>query len=108
MKFTPDSGFRVAVRSFAGAFFVLIGSFTTILALSPFVGGTMRRNAVRIAVLALTGLALNADRASAQGFGVYEHDACAMGRAGTGVAAPELAVRVFPNRWSKHHVKHSQ
>jgi long-chain fatty acid transport protein len=48
----------------------------------------MRRNAVRIAVLALAGLVMQASRATAQGFGVYEHDACAMGRAGTGVAAP--------------------
>jgi long-chain fatty acid transport protein len=57
----------------------------------------MRRNAVRIAVLALTGLALNASRATAQGFGVYEHDACAMGRAGTGVAAPCNASAMFYN-----------
>src|SRR3954469_9366703 len=48
----------------------------------------MRRNAVRIAVLSLAGLVMQASQATAQGFGVYEHDACAMGRAGTGVASP--------------------
>lgn len=57
----------------------------------------MRRNAVRIAVLACTGIALRALPASAQGFGVYEHDACAMGRAGTGVAAPCNASAMFYN-----------
>ncbi len=57
----------------------------------------MRRNAVRIAVLALTGVVLSTSRASAQGFGVYEHDACAMGRAGTGVAAPCNASAMFYN-----------
>jgi len=48
----------------------------------------MRRNAVLSGALATMALALGAGTASAQGFGVYEHDACAMGRAGTGVAAP--------------------
>ena len=38
---------------------------------------------------AFTGVALLASRpASAQGYGVYEHGTCAMGRAGVGVAAP--------------------
>ncbi len=57
----------------------------------------MRRNAVRIAVLAMTGLALRAGHAMAQGYGVYEHDACTMGRAGTGVAKPCNASAVFYN-----------
>ena len=48
----------------------------------------MRRNAVRLAVPALAALVLFAQQATAQGYGVYEHDACAMGRAGTGVAKP--------------------
>jgi len=48
----------------------------------------MRRNAVRTAVACLAAIGLNATRVSAQGFSVYEHDACAMGRAGAGVAAP--------------------
>jgi long-chain fatty acid transport protein len=38
---------------------------------------------------AFTGVALLASQpASAQGYGVYEHGTCAMGRAGVGVAAP--------------------
>lgn len=57
----------------------------------------MRRNAVRIATLALTALALQAPRAFAQGFGVYEHDACTMARGGTGVAAPCNASAIFYN-----------
>jgi long-chain fatty acid transport protein len=58
----------------------------------------MRRNAVLSAVLALVGLTFAADHALAQGFGVYEHDACQMGRAGTGVAAPcSNASAVFAN-----------
>lgn len=58
----------------------------------------MRRNAVLSAVLALVGLTFAARGAGAQGFGVYEHDACMMGRAGTGVAAPcSNASAVFAN-----------
>ncbi len=48
----------------------------------------MRRHAVMSALSAFAALALCAPTAAAQGFGVYEHDACEMGRAGTGVAAP--------------------
>ncbi len=57
----------------------------------------MRRHAVKIAVLALGGFALNARPAAAQGYGVYEHDACTMGRAGTGVAMPCNASAIFYN-----------
>lgn len=57
----------------------------------------MRRNAVRIATLALATLALQAPSAFAQGFGVYEHDACTMARGGTGVAAPCNASAIFYN-----------
>lgn len=58
----------------------------------------MRRNAVLSAVLALVGVTFAARGAMAQGFGVYEHDACMMGRAGTGVAAPcSNAAAVFAN-----------
>lgn len=57
----------------------------------------MRRNAVAMAALALFALPLTAARAAAQGFGVYEHDACSMGRAGTGVAAPCNASAIFFN-----------
>jgi len=57
----------------------------------------MRRNAVRIAALALTSLALAARSATAQGFGVYEHDACTMARGGTGVASPCNASATFFN-----------
>ncbi len=48
----------------------------------------MRRNALLGAGAALVALALVADQSRAQGYGVYEHDACVMGRSGTGVAAP--------------------
>lgn len=47
----------------------------------------MRRNAVLSATV-LGAVVLTATRAGAQGYGVYEHGACVMGRAGTGVAAP--------------------
>ncbi len=57
----------------------------------------MRRHAVRSSALALVALALLAPRANAQGFGVYEHDACTMGRAATGVAKPCNASAVFYN-----------
>ncbi len=45
----------------------------------------MRKTYVLMMLLALLAAATTA---SAQGFGVYEHGTCAMGRAGTGVAAP--------------------
>lgn len=48
----------------------------------------MRRKAVLTAAVFLAAIGLSATRANAQGFSVYEHDACAMGRAGAGVAAP--------------------
>lgn len=48
----------------------------------------MRRNAVLGTVAAALGLLAAGQRAQAQGFGVYEHDACTMARAGTGVASP--------------------
>lgn len=48
----------------------------------------MRRKAVNIAAAVLAAIALCATGARAQGFSVYEHDACAMGRAGVGVASP--------------------
>jgi long-chain fatty acid transport protein len=57
----------------------------------------MRRYAVRSSALALVALALLAPRANAQGFGVYEHDACTMGRAATGVAKPCNASAIFYN-----------
>jgi long-chain fatty acid transport protein len=57
----------------------------------------MRRNAVRLAVPALAALVMFAQQATAQGYGVYEHDACAMGRAGTGVAKPCNASAIFYN-----------
>jgi long-chain fatty acid transport protein len=47
----------------------------------------MRRSAVLCAVSALA-LTIRAPSARAQGFSVYEHDACAMARAGAGVASP--------------------
>jgi len=47
----------------------------------------MRRNAVLCAATLLTAIIL-APRAQAQGFAVYEHDACTMARAAAGVAAP--------------------
>jgi long-chain fatty acid transport protein len=48
----------------------------------------MRRKAVLTAVAFLAAIGLNATRANAQGYSVYEHDACTMGRAGAGVASP--------------------
>ena len=48
----------------------------------------MRRNAVNIAAGVLAAIALCATSARAQGFSVYEHDTCTMGRAGVGVASP--------------------
>jgi long-chain fatty acid transport protein len=48
----------------------------------------MRQQAVFIAAAVLAAVGLGATRAQAQGFSVYEHDACAMGRSGAGVAAP--------------------
>ncbi len=48
----------------------------------------MRRSAVLSTGAALLALASFASGGEAQGFGVYEHDACSMARAGTGVAAP--------------------
>lgn len=57
----------------------------------------MRREAVRIAALVLAGFAVCANSAGAQGYGVYEHDACTMARAGTGVAMPCNASAVFFN-----------
>ena len=57
----------------------------------------MRPSAVRFAALALAMLALPASRATAQGYGVYEHDACTMARAGTGVASPCNASAIFFN-----------
>jgi long-chain fatty acid transport protein len=57
----------------------------------------MRPSAVRLAALALAMLALQAPRAAAQGYGVYEHDACTMARAGAGVAAPCNASAIFFN-----------
>ena len=47
----------------------------------------MRRNAV-LSTAVLGAILVLAPRARAQGYGVYEHGACVMGRAGTGVAAP--------------------
>ena len=57
----------------------------------------MRRHAVRSGALAFLALALIAPTAHAQGFGVYEHDACTMARAGTGVAKPCNASAIFYN-----------
>lgn len=48
----------------------------------------MRRKAVQIAAGVLAAIGLCATSAQAQGYSVYEHDACAMGRAGVGVASP--------------------
>ena len=57
----------------------------------------MRRSAVLCAVSALA-LTIRAPSARAQGFSVYEHDACAMARGGAGVAAPcNTASAVFFN-----------
>jgi long-chain fatty acid transport protein len=57
----------------------------------------MRRNAVLSTTLALGTLAFAVRSAGAQGFGIYEHDACAMGRAGTGVASPCNASAIYFN-----------
>ncbi len=48
----------------------------------------MRQKAVVIAAAILAAIGLGAKGAQAQGFSVYEHDACSMGRSGAGVAAP--------------------
>lgn len=48
----------------------------------------MRQQAVVIAAAFLAAVGLGASRAQAQGFSVYEHSACDMGRSGAGVAAP--------------------
>lgn len=48
----------------------------------------MRRKAVVTAAAVLAAIGFSASRAQAQGFSVYEHDACTMGRAGSGVASP--------------------
>jgi len=56
---------------------------------------------------AATGLALGAlalpATASAQGFGVYEHSACAMGRAGATVAATGPSVAAAEGAASARH-----
>jgi len=57
----------------------------------------MRRHAVPFAALVVVALAFPVSRAQAQGFGVYEHDACTMARGGTGVAAPCNASAIFFN-----------
>ncbi|MBI4542648.1 MAG: outer membrane protein transport protein, partial [Gemmatimonadetes bacterium] len=48
----------------------------------------MRRYAVLSPLALLAALGAAAGTAQAQGFGVYEHDACVMGRSGTAVASP--------------------
>jgi long-chain fatty acid transport protein len=48
----------------------------------------MRRYAVVTAAAVVAAVGLCATRAMAQGFSVYEHDACTMGRSGAGVASP--------------------
>jgi long-chain fatty acid transport protein len=48
----------------------------------------MRRFHVWLAVGVTAGLVAGPRAALAQGYGVYEHGSCAMGRAGTGVASP--------------------
>ena len=48
----------------------------------------MRRRAVVLAAAVVAAIGLSASRAGAQGFSVYEHDICSMGRAGVGVANP--------------------
>jgi long-chain fatty acid transport protein len=48
----------------------------------------MRQQAVFTAAAFLAAIGLGASRVQAQGFSVYEHDACSMGRSGAGVAAP--------------------
>jgi long-chain fatty acid transport protein len=57
----------------------------------------MRQYAVRSAGVFLAIAMAEATPAPGQGFGVYEHDACVMGRSGTGVAAPCSASTVFFN-----------
>ena len=58
----------------------------------------MRRTAVQSAVLASLALVLPASALLAQGFTVYEHESCTMGRAGTGVASPcNSASAIFVN-----------
>ena len=57
----------------------------------------MRRNAVLLAAGLLTAITI-APSARAQGFSVYEHDACAMARGGAAVASPcNSASAVFFN-----------
>ena len=51
-------------------------------------GIPMYRIPSRVALAVAIGLLFGSSAAQAQGFGIYEHDACAMGRAGTGVARP--------------------
>ena len=48
----------------------------------------MRRYHVGLAVGVVAGFLAAPRPAAAQGYGVYEHGTCAMGRAGTGVASP--------------------
>jgi long-chain fatty acid transport protein len=48
----------------------------------------MRRSQVWLAITVLVAGLAGSREAAAQGFGVYEQSACAMARAGTGVAAP--------------------
>lgn len=48
----------------------------------------MRQKAVFISAAFLAVIGLGASRAQAQGFSVYEHSACDMGRSGAGVASP--------------------
>lgn len=48
----------------------------------------MRRFPVWLAVGTLAGMLAMPRPALAQGYGIYEHGTCAMGRAGTGVASP--------------------
>jgi long-chain fatty acid transport protein len=57
----------------------------------------MRRNAVLSAAAFVAAVTATSTRVNAQGFGVYEHDACMMARAGTGVASPCNASAVFFN-----------
>jgi len=57
----------------------------------------MRRIAVLSAVAFVAVVGATTTSAHAQGFGVYEHDACMMARAGTGVASPCGASAVFYN-----------
>lgn len=57
----------------------------------------MRRHAVLSTAAFVAAVTATATSANAQGFGVYEHDACMMARAGTGVASPCNASAVFFN-----------